>query len=42
MLRTQEHGLFTQDDFKVNSRITINAGLRYEISAPRPKRTTRS
>ena len=26
-----EHGMFAQDDFKVNDRLTINAGLPYEI-----------
>jgi hypothetical protein len=30
-LRTKEHGMFIQDDFKMSGRLTINAGLRYEI-----------
>jgi Carboxypeptidase regulatory-like domain/TonB dependent receptor-like, beta-barrel/TonB-dependent Receptor Plug Domain len=30
-LQVVEHGMFVQDDFKVNNRLTINAGLRYEI-----------
>jgi len=30
-LRTQEHGLYVQDDIKVSNRLTFNAGVRYEI-----------
>jgi hypothetical protein len=27
-------GVFAQDDFKVNSRLTLNVGVRYDISGP--------
>jgi hypothetical protein len=30
-LRMQEHGLYVQDDFKLSNRVTVNAGVRYEI-----------
>ncbi len=30
-LRTQEHAAFIQDDMKLSARLTMNAGLRYEI-----------
>ena len=33
-LRSQEIGLFVQDDWKVNDRLNLNLGLRYDIFTP--------
>ncbi|MGH9659962.1 MAG: TonB-dependent receptor, partial [Bryobacteraceae bacterium] len=33
-LRTSETAAYFQDNFKVNSRLTVNLGLRYEYNAP--------
>ena len=39
--RVVEHGTFVQDDFKVNNRLTVNAGLRYEIFSPPTEKNNR-
>ncbi len=39
--RVVEQGTFVQDDIKVNNRLTVNAGLRYEIFSPPTEKNNR-
>ena len=39
--RTTYYGFFIQDDFRVNSRLTINGGVRYEFEGPYTERYNR-
>jgi hypothetical protein len=40
-LRSQEYALFAQDDWKVNERLTLDIGLRYDLFTPPAERDRR-